>query len=80
MARSEILEPWIVEALEAMGGSATVVQVSEHVWRSHEQDLRACGDLFFTWQYDIRWAAQTLRDQGILSSLDGKRNVPWRLA
>jgi hypothetical protein len=80
MARSEILESWIIEALKAMGSSATVVEVCEQVWRSHEQDLRASGDLFFTWQYDIRWAAQTLRHRGTLRSVQGRRNQPWKLA
>lgn len=80
MARSEILEAWTVEALRELGGSATLVQVCSTVWQRHEQDLRASGDLFFTWQYDIRWAAQTLRHRGILKSVDGKRNVPWELA
>jgi len=80
MAGSEILESWIVEALGERGGSASLVQVCSTVWQRHEQDLRAAGDLFFTWQYDIRWAAQTLRDRGTLKSVDGKRNVPWELA
>lgn len=80
MARSEILESWIVEALEQRGGSASLVQVCDSVWQQHEQDLRAAGDLFFTWQYDIRWAAQTLRHRGTLKSVDGRRNIPWELA
>jgi hypothetical protein len=56
------------------------VQVCGSVWQQHEQDLRASGDLFFTWQYDIRWAAQTLRHRGTLKGVDGRRNIPWELA
>jgi len=58
------LQEWLVNALRAHRGSATIVQVCEHVWANHEQDLRASGDLFYTWQYDIRWAATKLRKKG----------------
>ncbi len=79
MAGKEQLRPWIVEALEAYGGSAHLVKICEHVWRNHEQELRASGDLFFTWQYDIRWVAQTLRDEGTLAKVAGSRAGIWTL-
>ena len=60
------LQEWLVDALRAYGGSATIVQVCEHVWGHHEHDLREAGDLFYTWQYDIRWAATKLRKQGVV--------------
>jgi hypothetical protein len=38
------------------------------------------GDFFFTWQYDIRWAAQTLRDKGALKpDIEAPRGI-WQLA
>ena len=40
------LQEWLVDALSAHGGSATIVQVCEHVWANHENGLRAAGDLF----------------------------------
>lgn len=66
MATKEDLTTWVLEALKALGGSAHHVEVAKHVWRSHENELRASGDLFYTWQYDLRWAAQRLRDSGDL--------------
>jgi len=75
------LKAWVVEALETLGGSGTVIQVTREVWRRHEHDLQASGDLFFTWQYDIRWAAQQLRDSGVLRPANGRRaGTPWMLA
>jgi hypothetical protein len=62
MPGKEDLEEWVMEAIESLGGGGTVVEVSREVWRRHEEDLRGAGDLFYTWQYDIRWAAQVLRD------------------
>jgi hypothetical protein len=62
MPGKEDLEEWVMEAIESLGGGGTVVEVSREVWRRHEEDLRGAGDLFYPWQYDIRWAAQVLRD------------------
>lgn len=53
----------VLEALKALGGSGTVVEVSRQVWDRHESGLHQSGDLFYTWQYDLRWAAQRLRDE-----------------
>ena len=47
-----------------MGGSGTVVEICKAFWKQFESDLRQSGDLFYTWQYDIRWAATTLRKLG----------------
>ena len=81
MANKVVLREWIVEALSLLGGSGSVLDVSRAIWRIHEEDLRESGDLFFTWQYDIRWAAQELRGEGVLSpvSRTGRRS-PWSLA
>lgn len=74
------LAAWVLEAVESLGGGGTVVEVSREVWRRHEADLRDSGDLFFTWQYDIRWAAQRLRDAGVLMPSDEAPRGVWALA
>ncbi len=78
MADRSDLVPWLVEALTARGGSAVPLDVTKEVWRRHEEDLRAADDLFFTWQYDLRWAATKLRQEGVLAP--NKRGEPWSLA
>lgn len=60
--RNDIVE-WVYDALVARGGGGTIVEVARHIWKHHESDLASSGDLLFTWQYDMRWAAQRLRDQ-----------------
>lgn len=65
MAYREKMQLWVREALGALGGRAEIIAVAKHVWANHEADLKD-GDQFFTWQYDMRWAAQTLRDKGSL--------------
>ncbi len=80
MVTREDLKEWIVEALRANNGSANVVQVSRYVWEHHDAELRSAGDLFFTWQYDIRWAATKLRHEGRLAPADRLSATPWRLS
>jgi hypothetical protein len=73
MATKSDLGPWLLDALESMEGSAHHVRVAEHIWTHHEIDLKESGDLLYTWQYDLRWAAQSLRAAGTLSPIDRER-------
>ncbi len=78
MTRDEL--PSVVSvALGKLGGSAPLVEIAKFIWSHHERELRSSGDLFFTWQYDMRWAAQRLRDEGKLrySRRDGR--AVWQL-
>jgi hypothetical protein len=79
MATKHDLQGWVLEALRELGGEGTVVEVAEVVWRRHEPDLRASGALFYTWQYDLRWAAQVMRNDGRLQPSHGSKTAPWRL-
>lgn len=80
MATREDLQEWVIEALRALGGRGRIVQICKHIWDKHESDLRSSGNLMYTWQYDVRWAGQVLRNKGVLKSVDGSRNQPWELA
>jgi hypothetical protein len=62
----ESLKKWVLEAVDAAGGEATPTEVAKHIWERHETELRSAGDSFYTWQYDMRWAAQKLRNERIL--------------
>src|SRR5690242_5277477 len=61
------LDEWIVTSLRARRGRARLVDVCRDDWAEHETELRALGDLSFSWQYDIRWVALRLRDAGLLT-------------
>ena len=80
MSKREDLKTWVIDALRAHGGSATLIEVCQHIWEHHEGELKSSGDLFYTWQYDVRWAAQALRDNGTLRPVHGSRSRPWELA
>jgi hypothetical protein len=79
MATKYDLQTWVTEALEALGGAGTDVEVAREIWHRHEQDLRASGDLFYTWQYDMRWAAQVLRDTGQARAASATPRGRWEL-
>jgi hypothetical protein len=71
------LTAWLLESLRAHGGAASLIQVARDIQHLHEDELRRSGDLYFTWQHDLRRVAARLRDEGRLApSSDGV----WRLA
>lgn len=76
MAVKTDLQDWVFDAVEQLGGEASVAEVAKAIWEKHEADLKSSGDLFYTWQYDMRWAAEWLRKQNRLK-LSGRK---WALA
>lgn len=69
----------VIAALEYYGGVATILEVAEFIWTNYEKDLRSSGDLFYSWQYDMRWAATSLRKDGLmLDAADCERGT-WAL-
>lgn len=54
-------ENWIVQALKANGGRASLLAVAKHIWQNHRSELEEDERVFYTWQYRMRWAAMKLR-------------------
>ena len=79
MSKHDLEEP-VLAAIREAGGTASLVDVARWIWLHHEADLRASGDLFYTWQYDMRWAAQRLRDSGALRASTLTPRGSWQLA
>ncbi|KFB98725.1 hypothetical protein GTGU_04396 [Trabulsiella guamensis ATCC 49490] len=73
------LEKCVIAALEAHSGKATIVQVAKFIWKTYEKELKTSGDLFFTWQYDIRWAANRLRHAGRIKAVELSPKGFWEL-
>ena len=72
------LQKWVIDALKANGGEASILYVAKHIWEHHQNDLKG-QDLFYSWQYDMRWAATELRKTGILVAADDDRRGKWTL-
>jgi len=75
-----ILKNWIREAFENYNGNASIVEICKFIWEKHGCELRNAGNLFYTWQYDIRWAAVKLRKNGIMKSAKESKKGIWELA
>lgn len=80
MASKEDLPDWVVEALSDHGGSARLIDVAKHIWKHRESELRASGDLFYKWQYDMRWAANQLRRTGRMKDANVSPTGVWELS
>ena len=79
MLTKQDLPNLVLDALRHLGGSGSVVDVAREVWQRNEPQLRASGDLFYTWQYDLRWAAQHLRNGGQLAPTSRGAASRWTL-
>lgn len=75
--KREILRVWVIEALRDLKGSAYLLDVADHIWTNHADDLSRNRKLLLKWQYEMRWAATSLRRQGLMKFND--RNEPWSL-
>jgi len=80
VANRDDLRVWLLEALKANNGRASIIEVCKYVWENYETELRNSGDLFFTWQYDIHWAATQLRKSGIMKAAESSPSGVWELA
>ncbi|MCI5078203.1 hypothetical protein [Oricola sp.] len=78
MATKGNLIDWVQMALKSAGGSASLLYVAQFIWNNYETQLRE-NDLFYTWQYDMRWAATELRRRGIMVPAEEDRRGKWTL-
>jgi len=69
----------LYSAIKDMGGQTNIIDVCKYVWAKHETDLRSSGDLFFSWQYDIRWAATELRKTGRMKAAELSPRGIWEI-
>lgn len=73
------LPDYLFEILNDLGGKGTIVETCKRFWDKYEAELRASGDLFYTWQYDIRWAATELRKTDRMIDASSSERGMWEL-
>lgn len=73
------LQTCVVEALKKLGGKGSIVEIAKIIYDTYEKELKASGNLFYTWQYDMRWAATQLRRQNKMKPAVQSRNGIWEL-
>ena len=70
---------WILEALKDLKGKAMILKVREHIWEHHQKELIDSGNLHFTWNEDIYWAATQLRAKGLIKNAKATSKNVWEL-
>ncbi len=65
----------LYDILKQFGGSATMMDVFKKFWADNKHKLNEADDIFYTWNYDIRWAATQLRKQGKMKPATTKENT-----
>lgn len=78
MTRND-LQDIVIKALHSLDGKATIAQICHYIWDNYEDELRHSGDLFYTWQYGMRWAGQKLRHAGKLVDAQKTPHGYWVL-
>jgi len=79
MANKFDLRDWLIEALTANGKRGTIIEVCKYIWDEYEGVLKSSGNLFYTWQYDVRWAATELRKTGKMEPTNHSPQGVWEL-
>lgn len=80
MLTREDLPKLVRKSLKKLGGEARVVDVAEYIWAKHQKKLLKSGDLYFTWQHDMRLAATKLRRAGKMVPAAESPAGVWQLA
>lgn len=70
MQGRELMKEWVQETLQDLGGSASILEVCKGVWKRHQKEIQGTEDLFYQWQYEIRWAGTLLRREGVIRSAE----------
>jgi hypothetical protein len=72
------LQDIVKETLIILNGKSNITEISKYIWKKYNYKLLISGDIFYTWQYDIRWVGTELRKLGIMKN-NCKRGV-WELS
>lgn len=73
------LPDMLYAAIKAMGGKTNIIDVCKYFWEHHGPELQSSGDLFYTWQYDIRWAATELRKSKRMKAAEISPRGIWEI-
>lgn len=79
MLKKSDLPQILHKTLLILGGRASIIDVFKQVWQVYQKDLEESSSLFYTWQYDIRWAATYLRKKEIIVAANNSPKGIWEL-
>ncbi len=73
MVRND-LPDLLYDIIASFGGKASMMDVFRKFWDIYADELKKSGDIFYTWNYDIRWAATELRKAKRMKQASSKEN------
>lgn len=73
--RREDLPDILHGILKEFGRKASMMDVFKYFWKKYKNELKETDDIFYTWNYDIRWAATELRKRRIMKPASTKENT-----
>lgn len=65
----------LYQLIKELGESATMMTIFRKFWKDHKSELNENDDFFYTWNYDIRWAATKLRKEGRMKNASRQENT-----
>lgn len=73
MVRND-LPDLLYKTIQSLGGKASMMDIFREFWKFYASKLDPAEDMFYTWNYDIRWAATELRNNGRMKPAHSKEN------
>ena len=61
--------------IKELGGRASMMDIFKKFWSKYKHQIKETDDIFYTWNYDIRWAATYLRKHGRMKAASIQENT-----
>jgi hypothetical protein len=78
MKKEELPELLYLLLIE-MGGKAKLIDIFKAFYSKYESQLKKSGDLYYTWNYEIRWAATKLRKENRMVNAKEQKKGIWEI-
>lgn len=69
----------VIEALKHYNKKSHHIDIAKYIHNNYEHILKMSGDIYYEWQYLIRWAATHLRKSGIMKNAQYSDKGFWEL-
>jgi len=65
----------LYDIIDKLGGRAQMMDIFKSFWAKYKHELKETDDMFYTWNYDIRWAATQLRKEKRMKQAETRENT-----
>lgn len=65
----------LYQIIDELGGRAKMMDIFKSFWAKYKNVLNEDEDIFYTWNYDIRWAATQLRKEKRMKPAETRENT-----